>query len=97
MIAVIVITTPGLSISKPHTTYRSPLTRSTLPYSTPFHSLLCASQDSILLNAGFGVYVYGMAASIEEGVAIARKVLYSGKGVETLDKLIATTQRLAKA
>jgi hypothetical protein len=30
-------------------------------------------------------------------VALARKVLYSGKGIETLDNWIATTQRLAKA
>ena len=56
-----------------------------------------AKRDSILLNAGFGVYVYGLAASIEEGVALARKVLYSGKGIETLDKWIATTQTIAKS
>ena len=56
-----------------------------------------AKRDSILLNAGFGVYVYGLAASIEEGVALARKVLYSGKAIETLDKWIATTQTIAKS
>jgi anthranilate phosphoribosyltransferase len=53
-----------------------------------------ATQDSILLNAGFGVYVYGLAASIEDGVALARKVLYSGAAIQTLDKWIATTQKI---
>jgi len=53
-----------------------------------------AKRDSVLLNAGFGVYVYGMAKSIEEGVAIARKTLYSGKGVQKLDEWISTTQRI---
>jgi anthranilate phosphoribosyltransferase len=60
-----------------------------------FH-LVVATQDSILLNAGFGVYVYGLAASIDDGVALARKVLYSGAAIQTLDKWIATTQKIGK-
>jgi anthranilate phosphoribosyltransferase len=55
-----------------------------------------AKRDSIVLNAGFGVYVYGMAPSVQEGVAVARKVLYSGKGLETLDTWIAATQAIEK-
>lgn len=54
-----------------------------------------AKRDSILLNAGFGVYVYGLADSIEAGIEVARKTLYSGKGVETLDKWIAATQKIS--
>jgi anthranilate phosphoribosyltransferase len=51
-----------------------------------------AKRDSVILNAGVGVYVYGLAGSIAEGVATARKTLYAGKGIETLDTWIATTQ-----
>jgi anthranilate phosphoribosyltransferase len=54
-----------------------------------------AKRDSILLNAGFGCYVYGLASSVEEGVEIARKTLYSGKGIEMLDRWIGVTQKLA--
>jgi len=53
-----------------------------------------AKRDSVLLNAGVGVYVYGLAGSIAEGVAVARKALYAGKGAQTLEKWIATTQEV---
>lgn len=54
-----------------------------------------AKRDAVLLNAGMGVYVYGMASSIEEGVAKARDALYSGKAAEMLEKWISTTQSIA--
>lgn len=54
-----------------------------------------AKRDSVILNAGTGLYVYGMANSIAQGVEIARKTLYSGKGVQTLDRWIQTTQKIA--
>ena len=47
-----------------------------------------------LLDAGFGVYVYGLVGSVAEGVELARKVLYSGEAVRTLDRWIAVTQKL---
>ena len=53
-----------------------------------------AKRNSVLLNAGFGVYVYGLAGSIAEGVEVARKALYAGKGVETLDRWIAATKKI---
>ena len=40
------------------------------------------------------MYVYGLANSVEEGVALARKVLYSGKALQTLDTWIGVTQKL---
>ena len=55
-----------------------------------------AKRDSVVLNAGFGVYVYGLAGSVEEGVALARQVMESGKALNTLDKWIATTQTIEK-
>lgn len=55
-----------------------------------------AKRDSVLLNAGVGIYVYGLASSIAEGVAVARKALYAGKGAQTLEKWIATTQEVQR-
>lgn len=53
-----------------------------------------AKRDSILLNAGVGVYVYGLASSIEEGVQVARDVLYSGKAIDKLNEWISTSQKI---
>ena len=53
-----------------------------------------AKRDSVVLNAGVGVYVYGLVASIKEGCALARKVLESGKAVDTLENWISTTKAL---
>lgn len=47
-----------------------------------------------LFDVGFGVYVYGLVGSVAEGVELARKVLYSGEAVRTLDRWIAVTQKL---
>jgi anthranilate phosphoribosyltransferase len=54
-----------------------------------------AKRDSILLNAGVGVYVYGLAKSIEEGVSIARSTLYNGKASEKLKEWIKATQNIS--
>ena len=40
------------------------------------------------------MYVYGLVGSVAEGVELARKVLYSGEAVRTLDRWIAVTQKL---
>lgn len=53
-----------------------------------------AKRDAVVLNAGVGVYVYGLTSSIKEGVAFARKVLESGKAITTLDDWISTTKDL---
>jgi len=53
-----------------------------------------AKRDSIMLNAGVGVYVYGLADSIAGGVDLARKTLYAGKGVQKLDQWITATQKI---
>ena len=47
-----------------------------------------------MLNAGVGVYVYGKAGSIKEGCRVARKVLESGRAIDTLDTWIATTSKV---
>lgn len=55
-----------------------------------------AKRDSVLLNAGVGMYVYGLAESIEDGVALARKTLFSGAASRKLEEWIAVTQAISK-
>jgi anthranilate phosphoribosyltransferase len=47
-----------------------------------------AKRDSIILNAGFGCYVYGHCDSIEDGCKLARSTLESGKAIELLHEWI---------
>lgn len=51
-----------------------------------------AKRDAIILNAGVGVYVYGLASSIAEGCELARKVLYSGDAATKLTEWIQISQ-----
>lgn len=56
-----------------------------------------AKRDSIVLNAGVGCYVYGLTDSIEEGCALARTTLESGKAAAKLQEWIAASQAIAAA
>lgn len=56
-----------------------------------------AKRDSVLLNAGVGLYVYGKANSIEEGITQARAGLYTGQAINLLEEWIATSQRIKQA
>ena len=56
-----------------------------------------AKRDAVILNAGVGLYVYGGAGSILEGVNEVRKVLDGGKALETLDRWIESSSALYKA
>jgi len=55
-----------------------------------------AKRDAIVLNAGMGCYVYGLAPSIEEGCALARKTLNSGKAAKLLEDWVRVSQEVAK-
>eukprot|EP00522_Entomoneis_paludosa_P012092 CAMPEP_0172445180 /NCGR_PEP_ID=MMETSP1065-20121228/5093_1 /TAXON_ID=265537 /ORGANISM="Amphiprora paludosa, Strain CCMP125" /LENGTH=364 /DNA_ID=CAMNT_0013195979 /DNA_START=158 /DNA_END=1252 /DNA_ORIENTATION=+ len=55
-----------------------------------------AKRDSIVLNAGVGCYVYGLAPTIEEGCKLARTALESGKATEILKEWIEVSQRVAE-
>lgn len=55
-----------------------------------------AKRDSVVLNAGVGIYVYGNAASIQEGCAIARETLEAGKAAELLEQWITVSQEIAE-
>ena len=53
-----------------------------------------AKRDSVVLNAGFGCYVYGLVDSIEAGCRLARETLESGKAVQKLDAWIEASQSI---
>ncbi|MGH8013106.1 MAG: anthranilate phosphoribosyltransferase [Candidatus Binataceae bacterium] len=44
-----------------------------------------AAQDVLALNAGAAIYIGGAAASLDDGVAVARSILRSGRALRTLD------------
>ncbi len=52
-------------------------------------------RDLVLLNAGAAIYVGGLAGSLGEGVEKAAAAIDSAAAAELLERLIATTARLA--
>lgn len=50
-----------------------------------------AARDIVLLNAGAAIYVSGIAASLQAGIAIAADMLDNGKAMQKLQQLIAKT------
>jgi anthranilate phosphoribosyltransferase len=46
------------------------------------------ARDIVLLNAGAAIYVAGIVASLEAGVASAREVLVSGAAMKKMNELI---------
>jgi anthranilate phosphoribosyltransferase len=55
------------------------------------------SQDIVVLNAAAALYVAGNAASMWDGVALARDAITSGAARARLDSLVALTNGMAKA
>lgn len=51
-----------------------------------------ARRDAVALNAAVGLYVYGAAGSVKDGLDQARVALQSGAGLEKLDEWIAKTK-----
>ena len=56
-----------------------------------------ARRSAVLLNAGAALIVAGLADGIREGMATAARVIDSGGARDTLDRFIATSQRLGVA
>jgi len=52
-------------------------------------------REIVALNAGAALYVAGVAASIADGIALARETLASGAARAKLDAFVATTRALA--
>eukprot|EP00741_Cyanophora_paradoxa_P023513 tig00021589_g22715.t1 len=53
--------------------------------------------DAIVLNAGVGLHVAGVASTLKEGIELARETQLSGRPVETLEKWASLTQTLARS
>lgn len=56
-----------------------------------------ARRDAVALNAAVGLYVYGAAGSVKDGLEQARDALRSGAGLEKLDQWITKTQEFSAA
>ena len=54
-----------------------------------------ARAEIVVANAGAALYVAGSAATIRDGVALARASIGSGKAMEKLEQLIAVSNELA--
>lgn len=50
-------------------------------------------RNAVLLNAGASLYIGGKADSMRDGVALAARLIDSGKAAETLSKLIEVSNR----
>ncbi len=50
-------------------------------------------RDAVLLNAGAALYIAGKADSFKDGVALAGKLIDTGKAQEVLDKFIKVSNR----
>ncbi len=55
-----------------------------------------AKRDAVVLNAGFGCYVYGLTTTIEDGIQLARSTLESGKATEVLQRWTQVSQSIAE-
>lgn len=51
-----------------------------------------AAQDVVVLNAGAALYVAGSAASVRDGVALARQAIVSGRALAKLEELIKASR-----
>ena len=47
-----------------------------------------AHRDTVLLNAGLGIYAAGGASTVQEGIGLAKESIDSGRAYETLHKMI---------
>ncbi len=50
-------------------------------------------RNAVLMNAGAALYIGGKAETLKDGIALAVKIIDSGKALETLDKLITVSNR----
>ena len=50
-------------------------------------------RDTVLMNAGAALYIGGKAESMADGIALAARIIDSGKALETLHKLIEVSNR----
>jgi anthranilate phosphoribosyltransferase len=56
-----------------------------------------AKRDAVVLNAGFGCYVYGLASTVADGIQLARSALEEGKAAQKLQDWIEASQAIQLA
>jgi len=52
-----------------------------------------AARDIVLLNAGAGVYVSGLADSLQQGIELAAQSIDSGKALAAKNAYVSATQQ----
>jgi anthranilate phosphoribosyltransferase len=55
------------------------------------------ARDIVILNAGVALYAANVAATMADGVAMAREALASGKALAKMHQFVARTKELAGA
>ena len=53
------------------------------------------ARDIVMLNAGVGLYAANVAATMAEGVALAREAIASGKALAKMHQFVARTKELS--
>lgn len=56
-----------------------------------------AKRDAIVMNAGVGLYVYGLASTVGDGISLARETLESGAALQQLEKWIKASKDVVAA
>ncbi len=52
--------------------------------------------DAVLLNSGLGFFAYGTAATVKEGIDMARESIFSGKAHQKLEAIVEFSQSILK-
>jgi len=55
------------------------------------------ARDIVILNTGVALYAANVAASMDDGIALAREALASGKALAKMRQFVARTKELAAA
>ncbi|MFE3575070.1 anthranilate phosphoribosyltransferase [Lysinibacillus sp. NPDC059133] len=50
--------------------------------------------DTVLLNAGIGLFSYGIAETVKEGVEMAKDSIFSGRALQKLEAVVAYSERI---
>ncbi|MGE7687999.1 anthranilate phosphoribosyltransferase [Lysinibacillus sp. NPDC097214] len=52
--------------------------------------------DTVLLNAGIGLFSYGIAETVKEGVEIAKDSIYSGRALQKLEAVVTYSEHIKR-
>src|SRR5699024_11196912 len=50
--------------------------------------------DTVLFNAGLGIYTSGRVSEIKEGIELARESILSGSALERLERLVTFSNKI---